>query len=103
MQPFRRERHNKPHKCRNCPKSFKSSNGLKYHLDKVHIDEKIKMETECAEGTKTIFGSSLFLSLTSRVFLYFDLSKGSVLTPAIVADKPRAYTKLQFVKYLDQN
>lgn len=49
MQPFRRERHNKPHKCRSCPKSFKSSNGLKYHLDKVHIDEKIKMETECAE------------------------------------------------------
>ena len=35
-------------------------------------------------------------------FLYFDLSKGSVLTPAIVTDKPRAYTKLQFVKCLDQ-
>ena len=61
------------------------------------------METECAEGTKNIFGSSLFLGLTSRVFLYFDLSKGSVLTRAIVTDKPRACTKLQFVKYLDQN
>ena len=36
-------------------------------------------------------------------FLYFDLSKGSVLTRAIVTDKPRAYTELQFVKYLDQN
>ena len=38
MQPFK-ERQIKPYRCRNCPKSFKSSNGLKYHLDKVHSNE----------------------------------------------------------------
>ena len=86
MQPFRRERHNKPHKCRSCPKSFKSSNGLKYHLDKVHIDEKIKMETECAEGTKKHFRQLFVFKLNKPGFLYFDLSKGSVLTPAIVTE-----------------
>lgn len=43
MQPFK-ERQIKPYHCRHCPKSFKSSNGLKYHLDKVHSNEENKME-----------------------------------------------------------
>ena len=42
MQPFK-ERQFKPYRCRICPKSFKSSNGLKYHLEKVHSNE-AKME-----------------------------------------------------------
>lgn len=49
MQPFRKERQNKPYKCAHCPKSFKSSNGLKYHLEKVHNDEEIEMEV-CNEN-----------------------------------------------------
>ena len=95
MQPFRRERHNKPHKCGHCPKSFKSSNGLKYHLDKVHIDEKIKMEIECEKGTKNVFGSSLFLGVSCRIFYTLIPTK----TRTIVTDKPRTRSKLQFVKY----
>lgn len=52
---------------------------------------------------KKPFRQLFVFRLNKPGFLYFDLSKASVLTPAIVADKPRAYTKLQFVKYLDQN
>lgn len=44
MQPFRKERQNKPYRCAHCPKSFKSSNGLKYHSEKVHVDEEVKMD-----------------------------------------------------------
>ena len=43
MQPIK-ERQIKPYRCRICPKSFKSSNGLKYHLDNVHSNEGNKME-----------------------------------------------------------
>ncbi|XP_058967982.2 HMG box-containing protein 1-like isoform X1 [Pocillopora verrucosa] len=43
MQPIK-ERQIKPYQCKHCPKSFKSSNGLKYHLEKVHFDEENKME-----------------------------------------------------------
>lgn len=45
MQPFK-ERQIKPYQCLHCPKSFKSSNGLKYHSEKVHFDEENKMELE---------------------------------------------------------
>lgn len=45
MQPIK-ERQIKPYQCKHCPKSFKSSNGLKYHLDKVHIEEENMMEEE---------------------------------------------------------
>ena len=38
MQPFVERQ--KPYECSGCPKSFKNSNGLKYHTDKMHgIDE----------------------------------------------------------------
>ena len=45
MQAFK-ERQIKPYCYRNCPiaKSFKGSNGLKYHLDKVHSNEANRME-----------------------------------------------------------
>ena len=43
MQAFK-ERQIKPYRYRNCPKSFKISNGLKYHLDKVHSNEANRME-----------------------------------------------------------
>ena len=43
MQAFK-ERQIKPYRYRNCPKSFKISNGLKYHLDKVHSNEVNMME-----------------------------------------------------------
>lgn len=52
---------------------------------------------------KKHFRQLFVFRLNKLGFLYFDLSKGSVLTRAIVTDKPRAYTKLQFVKYLDQD
>ena len=41
MQPFKdRQKH---FLCHHCPKSFKSANGLKYHLGKVYHDEENKM------------------------------------------------------------
>ena len=43
MQAFK-EQQLKPFRYRNCPKSFKSSNGFKYHLDKVHSSEANRME-----------------------------------------------------------
>lgn len=43
MQPLRKEKQSKSYKCLHCCKSFKSSNGLKYHKEKVHSDEE-KME-----------------------------------------------------------
>lgn len=43
MQPLRKEKQSKSYKCLHCCKSFKSSNGLKYHKEKVHSDE-VKME-----------------------------------------------------------
>ena len=59
MQPFK-ERQFKPYRCRNCPKSFKSSNDFKYHLDKVLSNEaKMKIgNTSEMEGkffTKLLF------------------------------------------------
>ena len=47
MQPFK-ERQIKPYRCRHCPRSFKSSNGLKYHLDKEHSNGESRMEMENA-------------------------------------------------------
>jgi len=52
---------------------------------------------------KKHFWQLFVFRLNKPGFLYFDLSKDGVLTRAIVTDKPRAYTKLLFVKYLDQN
>ena len=43
MQAFK-ERQIKPYRYRNCPKSFKGSNGFKYHLDEVHSNEANRME-----------------------------------------------------------
>ena len=57
MQSFK-EKHIKPYRYRNCPKLFKSSNGLKYHLDKVHSNEANRMEmgnTDETEGKLRIF------------------------------------------------
>lgn len=66
MQPFK-ERQVKPYKCRHCPKSFKSSNGLKYHSEKVHFDEESKMEEGNANEVQgMIINISIILS---RCFL----------------------------------
>ena len=55
MQPFRKERQNKPYRCTHCPKSFKSSNGLKYHSEKVHLDEETKMDVCSGNGIEGIY------------------------------------------------
>ena len=57
MQTFK-EREIKPYRCRNSLVSFKSSNGLKYHWDKVHSNEANRMEmgnTGEMEGKIRIF------------------------------------------------
>ena len=61
MQPFK-ERQIKPYRCRNYPKSFKSSNGLKDHLDKVHSNE-ARMEI----GNTNEMGGKFFTELPFHI------------------------------------
>lgn len=86
MQPFRKERQNKPYKCAHCPKSFKSSNGLKYHLEKVHVDEENKMDVDRdieVEGMTRRYTTSTaideLLLVIRAVDLNFRLSPGDRL------------------------
>ena len=69
MQPFRKERQNKPYKCSHCPKSFKSCNGLKYHSEKAHINEDMKMETGNTEGMIIDKGFGDQISVLSKVLI----------------------------------
>ena len=62
MQAFK-ERQIKPYRYRNCPKSFKSSKALKYHLDKVHSNE--AQRTGEMEGKLRIIFKQFPLYITS--------------------------------------
>ena len=67
MQAFK-ERQIKPYRYRNCLKSFKNSNALKYHLDKMNSNEANRMEmanTSEMEGKLRIIFTQFPLYITS--------------------------------------
>ena len=72
MQPFK-ERQIKPFHFRNCPKSFKSSNGLKYHWDRVRSNEANRMEmgnTGEMEGKLRIIFTQFPFHIDKRLHSY---------------------------------
>lgn len=76
MQPIK-ERQIKPYQCKHCPKSFKSSNGLKYHLEKVHFDEENKMEEgKSFFSMEGMIGRLCIFSLFINVIVLFKNERG---------------------------
>jgi len=84
MQPFK-ERQFNPYRCRNCPKWFKSSNGLKYHLDKVHSNE-AKMEIGNTSEMEGKFSTKLLFAY-KQAFAWLEQLPMCTLSKNRVPDK----------------